>query len=72
MILDRQRKYGSHEIDGVPSNFLAAPDGIKVSTLTFHTVFEPYENSWVTMVTLQTPRNFSAKETSFLTPSHFL
>ena len=37
MILDRQRKYGSYEIDGVPSNFSDAPDGIKVSIHAFHT-----------------------------------
>ena len=37
MILHRPRKYGSYEIDRVPGNFLAAPNGIKVRT---HTVFE--------------------------------
>ena len=72
MILDQPRKYGSYAIDGVPGNFSAAPDGIKVSTHTFHMVFEPYKNSWGTMVTLQTPRNSSVKETSFLILSHFL
>ncbi|KIM64323.1 hypothetical protein SCLCIDRAFT_1213422 [Scleroderma citrinum Foug A] len=30
MILDQPRKYGSYEIDGVPGNFSAAPDGIKL------------------------------------------
>ena len=64
MILDQPRKYGSYEIDGVPGNFSAAPDGIKVSTRAFHTVFEPYENSWGTMVTLRTPRNSAAKTSS--------
>ena len=39
MILDRQRKYRSYEIDGVPSNFSDAPDGTKVSPHAFHTVF---------------------------------
>ena len=72
MILDLPRKYGSYEIRGVPGNFSPAPDGIKVSTRAFHTVFEPYENSWGTMVALQTPRNFAAKETSLLTSSRFL
>ena len=41
MILDRPRKYNSFKIDGVPGNFWAAPDGIKVSTHAFHTVFYP-------------------------------
>ena len=51
MILDQPRKYCGYEIDGVPSNFSDAPNGIKVSAHAFHTVFEPYENSWGTMVT---------------------
>ena len=72
MILDRQRKYGAYEVDGVLSNFSDAPDGIKVSTYTFHTAFKPYKNSWGTMVTSWTPRNSAAKETSLLTSSHFL
>jgi len=72
MILDQPRKYGSYKIDGVPGNFCAAPDGIKVSTHAFHTGFEPYEDSWGTMVTLQTPRISAVKETSLLTSSHFL
>ena len=67
MILDRLRKYDSYEIDGVPGYFWAAPDGIKASTDALHTVFEPYENSWGSMVRLRTPRNFAAKETL----SHF-
>ena len=72
MILDRQRKYRSYEIDGMPSNFSDAPNGTKVSTHAFRTVFESYQNNWGTMVTLQTPRNSAAKETSFLTSSRFL
>ena len=40
MILYRPRKYGSYKINGVPGNFSAAPNGIKVS------IFESYENSW--------------------------
>ena len=72
MIYDRQRKYYTYEIDGVPSNFSDAPDGIKVSTDAFHTVIEPYENSWGTMVTSRTPTNSAAKETSLLTSSLFL
>ena len=71
MILDRQRKNDAYEIDGL-SNFSDAPDGIKVSAHTFHTAFKPYKNSWGTMVTLRTPRNSAAKETSLLTSSHFL
>jgi len=72
MILDRPRKYGSYAIDGVLNSFSAAPDGIKVSAHAFHTAFDPYENSWGTMVTLRTPTNSAAKETSLLTSSHFL
>jgi len=72
MILNWPTKYGGYEIDGVPSNFSAAPDGIKVSTHAFHTMFEPYGNSWETMVTLRTPRNSAAKETSSLTLSRIL
>ena len=72
MILDQQRKYGSYEVGGVRGNFSAAPDGIKVGIHAFYAVFEPYESSWGTMVTLRTPRNSAAKETSLLTLSHFL
>ena len=54
-------------VDGVPVKFSYAPNGIKVSTHTFHTLFEAYENSWGTMVTLRTPRASAAKETSLLT-----
>ena len=72
MIPGRRRKYGTYEMHEVPGNFSVAPDGIKVSTHTFHTVFEPYENRWGTMVTLRTLRNSPAKETSFLISSHFL
>jgi len=73
MLLDLSRKYGSYEIDGVPGNFSVAPDGIKVSThYAFHVMFEPYENSWGTMLTLRAPRNSAAKELSLLTLSYFL
>ena len=72
MILDQPRKYDSRQTHGIPTNFLTAPDGIKVSTHAFHTVFEPYENSLGTMVTLRTPTNFAAKETSLLISSRFL
>jgi len=73
MILDRQTKYGSYKIDGVPGNFLASLDSkVKVSTHAFHTVFEPYENSLGTMVALRTPTNSAAKETSSLIWSLFL
>ena len=72
MILDRQRENGAYEVDGALGDFSDAPDGIKVSTHTFHTAFKPYKNSWGTMVTLRTPRNSAAKETSLLTSSHFL
>ena len=72
MILNQPRKYNSHETHGIPTNFLTAPDGINVSIHAFHTVFEPYENSLGTMVTLRTPRNSAAKETSLLISSRFL
>jgi len=73
MILDRQTKCGSYKINGVPGSFWATSDGIKVTTHAFHTVFEPYEDSWGTMVTLpETPMNSLAKETSLLTSSRFL
>jgi len=72
MILHRVRKYRSCEIVGVPGNFSAAPDGIQVSTHSFHTMSEPYENSWGTMDTLRTSRNSAVKETSLLTLSYFL
>jgi len=64
MILDRQTKCGSYEMLGVPGSFWAASDDIQVSTRAFHTLFEPYEDSWETMVTLRTPMNSLAKETS--------
>ena len=41
MILHQQRKYGSYEVDRVCGNFLATPDGIKVSIHAFHAEFEP-------------------------------
>ena len=84
MMLDPQRKYGQYDINGVPSDFSRALHDIKVSSHAFHTAFEPYKNSWGTMVTSQTPRNnwgtivpsqtpsSAAKETSLLTSSHFL
>ena len=74
MLLNWPRKsHCQYKIDGVPSHFSDAPDGIKVSTHAFHIiVFEPYNNSQETMVTLQTLRNFAAKETSLLTLSRFL
>ena len=77
MILDRPRKmYDSYMMkgvmEGVSGNFSASPNGIKVNTRTFYTVFEPYKNSWETMVTLGAPRDSAAKETSFLTSSRFL
>ena len=72
MILDQQRTYRSYKINRVPGHFSAAPDGVEVSTYTFHTVFESYENSWGTMVTLQTPGNSVEKETSLLISSCFL
>ena len=73
MIHNQPREYGCYEIDGMPGKFSVAPDGsIKVSTHAFHTVFAPYQNSWGTMVTLRTPRNSAAKETSLSTSSYFL
>ena len=73
MILDQPRKSSDiYVVEGVPGDFLAVLDGIKVSTHVFHTVFEPYENSWATMVTLRTPRNSVAKETSLLISGRFL
>ena len=42
ILLDQPREYRSYKIDGMPGDFLAAPEGIKVSTHAFHTVFEPY------------------------------
>jgi len=64
MILDRRAKCGSYEIFGVPGNFSPAPAGIEVSNHAFHTVLEPYEDSWGTMVALRPPMNSPAKETS--------
>ena len=72
MIVDWQRKYSTYQIEGVLSNFSDVPDGMKVSTCPFYTVFEPYENRWGTMVTLQTPMNSAVRETSWLTSSRFL
>jgi len=72
MILDQPRNYDSYNIDKVPGIFWARPDGIKVSTHASHTMFEPHEDSCGTMVTLRTPKNSLAKETSLLTSSRFL
>jgi len=72
MLLDLSRKYSDSEIDGMPGNSSVAPDGIKVTTHAFHVMFEPYENSWGTMLTLRAPRNSAAKELSLLTSSYFL
>ena len=65
-------------VDGVSMKFSyrapdssSAPDGMKVSPPTFHTLFESYENSWGTMVTLTTRGIFVAKEASLMTSSHF-
>jgi len=72
MILDRQTKCGSYKVSGVRGSFWAASDDIQVSIHAFHTVFEPYEDSWGSMVTLRTPTNSLAKETSLMTSSHFV
>ena len=72
MMVDWQRKYSTYEIKGMLGNFSDVPDGMKVSIHAFYTVFEPYENSWGTMVTLRTPRNSAARETSLLTSSRFI
>ena len=66
-------KQGSYEllVDGVSVKFSCyVLNDIKVSTRTFHTLFESYETSWGTMVTLRTPSPSAAKETSLLTSSH--
>jgi len=59
-------------VDGVSMKFLHAPSDIEVSTHTFHTLFESYENSWGTMVALRTLRTSTTKETSLPTSGHFL
>ena len=61
-------------VDGVSMKFSRALNNIKVSTHSFHTLFESYEHSWVIMVILPTPRTSAAKETflNLLTPNHFL
>ena len=66
MIRHCPSKQQSYELlmDGVSMKFSYTPNGIKVSTFTFDTLFESYENSWGTMVTLRTPRTSAAKETS--------
>ena len=59
-------------VDEVRMKFCRAPSDIKVSTHTFDTLFESYENSWETMVTLGKGETSAPKETSLLTSSHFL
>ena len=59
-------------VDGVNMTFSSAPNVIKVATHTFDTLFESYENSWGTMVTLRISRTSVAKETSLMTASQFL
>jgi len=53
-------------VDGVSIEFSYTPRGIEVSTHTFHSLFESYEDSWGTMVTLRTPGPSATKGTSFL------
>ena len=72
MISHQPGMYRNYQMPGVPRSLLAAPNGIKVSTHTFHTVFEPYETSLGTMDTLRAPWNSVAKETSFLASSRLL
>jgi len=72
MVFDQPREYRSYKINGMPGNFSVASDGIKVSTHAFHIIFESYQNSWGTMVTLRTPRNSAPKETSLLISIRFL
>jgi len=57
-------------VDGVSMNFSPAPNGVKASIHTFHTLLESYENSWGTMVTSRIPRSSTAKETSLPTSGH--
>ena len=59
-------------LDGVSMDFSPAPSGIKASTGTFCTLFEPYENSWVIMVTLRPAGTSATKETSLQTSEHLL
>jgi len=68
------KQYGCELLmHGVSMNFSYAPYDIKVSPrTTFHTPFESYENNWVAMVTLRTPRTSPAKEISLLNSSDFL
>jgi len=60
------------DVDEVSMKFSIVPKGIKVSTHIFYTLLESYENSWGTMVALQTARTSAAKETYLLTSSRFL
>jgi len=60
------------DVDGVSMKFSKAPRGIKVCTHIFYTLLESYENSWGSMVALQTARISTAKETYLLTSSRFL
>jgi len=74
MICHCLRKYYSVEIfvDGILRKFSYARDCIKVSTYMPFTLFESYEDSWGTMVTLRTQRDSAVKETSLLISSHIL
>ena len=58
-------------VDGVSMKFSFAPNDVKVSIHTFHTLSESNKNSWGTMVRSRTLRTSSAKGTSLLTSSHF-
>lgn len=51
-------------VDGVSMKFSQAPDGRKVSMLTFHALFEAYKNSSGIMATLQSPGASNMKEIS--------
>jgi len=59
-------------LDGVSMKFSLAPNGIKVSMLTFYALSEAYKNSWGIMATLHCPRSSNVKETSLLTLSQLL
>jgi len=69
-----RQRYNELFVDGVSMTFLFALkySDIKVSTHTLHTLFESYENSWETMVTLTIPSASAAKEISLPTSGHFL
>ena len=73
MLLDRKAQgICEVDVDGVFMKFSKAPEGINVSKHIFYTLLESYENSWGTMVALQTARTSAAKETYLLTSSRFL